>query len=152
AGTVDRALKLIRRDEAQKVAGILGISRLIQADFRDGSLNEQRDQLKAYLASVSEQVWPDLIITYDRAGTDGHPDHVACSEVATELRRERFRDRPLWNVALPRRLERLLIGAGQLTTDAAPAGRRARPTHGVFTGTATVAKMRAVRAYASQRQ
>lgn len=151
-GTVDIAIEVIRRREAEKVAGILGIARLIHADFQDGGLSERHHQLAAYLSSAIEQTRPDLIITYDRAGLDGHPDHIVCSDVVTSVRRQRFPDVALWYVALPARLQRLLMRAGQLANDPELAEERARPTHGVFIGPATLAKMAAVRAHASQRQ
>lgn len=152
AGVVDDALKAIRRDEAREVARILGISRLIQADFADGALQENCDQVRLYLTNTIEFLKPDLVITYDLAGLDGHPDHIACAELLTDLRHNRFVDLRLWYVALPAPLQWLLTLVGQMKPTEWIATPRARPTHGLYIGAATLAKMRAVRAYRSQRR
>jgi LmbE family N-acetylglucosaminyl deacetylase len=150
-GAADPALKAIRRREAEQVAGILGVSRLIQEDFGDGQLRDRIDDVTSYLSRAIPQIGPDLILTHDLAGLDGHPDHVACSEMLTGLRRTHFQDLPIWCVALPRRVLRLLKLVGQLANDASVDERRAIPTHRLFIGTGVVPKIRSWYAYRSQR-
>jgi LmbE family N-acetylglucosaminyl deacetylase len=48
-GVPDPSLKAIRGREAEHVAGILGVSRLIQRDFGDGQLAGRSEEVKAYL-------------------------------------------------------------------------------------------------------
>ena len=150
-GTSDTALKTIRRREAEQVAGILGVSRLIQEDFGDGRLRDRIEEITSYLLRVIAQINPDLILTYDLAGLDGHQDHVTCSEMLTELRRTQLQDLAIWYVALPSRVLGLLKLVGQLATDASVDERRAIPTHRIFIGAGVVPKIRAWHAYRSQR-
>lgn len=152
SGQLDETLKTIRKSEAQEVARILGAARVSFADFPDGRVSDERDRVRAYLADILQQLQPELVITYDLAGLDGHPDHVACSELLTELRRSRFANLRLWYVALPAPLLFLLSLVGQVRQTEWLAARRARPTHRLFVGTRMLAKMRAIRAYRSQRR
>lgn len=152
AGVNDPVLQATRRQEAKAAARVLGISRLIQADFGDGRLEEQRGELESYLSNLLPTLEPDLIITHDLAGLSGHPDHIACSEVLTGLRRDQFRDLRLWYATLPSGLVRILDAVGQMRLRKDIAARRATPTHAVFVGAHLLAKLRAVNAHRSQRQ
>jgi len=151
AGEADTSLKAIRRREAERVAEILGVSRMIQQDFGDGMLSNRPDEVKAYLTQTIRQIRPDLILTYDPAGLDGHPDHVACAEILIELRRTQFPTTALWCAALPRRVVKLLKLSRQLRTQASVDQRRASPTFRIFIGTGVIPKIRAWYAYESQR-
>ena len=150
-GTPDASLKAIRRREAEQAAGILGVSRLIQEDFGDGQLRDRREQVTAYLLREIAQINPDLILTHDLAGLDGHEDHVACSEILTELKRTELPHVSLWYAALPPRVLRLLQLVGQLASDASLDAKRAMPTHRLFIGSEVAPKIRAWYAYRSQR-
>ena len=152
SGRFDEGLKTTRKSEADDAARILGVSRLAVADFRDGGVEAERERARTYLADILIQLQPDLVITYDLAGLDGHPDHVACSDILTELRREHFGDLRLWYVALPPALLLFLSMVGQMKRTEWLTVRRARPTHRLFVGTQLVAKSRAVRAHRSQRR
>ncbi len=120
-------------------------------DFGDGRLEERRADIRRRIADRIEAIKPDLLITHDLAGLDGHADHVACAELVTELRRAQLPDVSLWHVAQPGRLVRLLQVAGQLVTDAEVDRRRAIPTVRVFIGAGVIPKIRAWYAYRSQR-
>jgi LmbE family N-acetylglucosaminyl deacetylase len=148
---LDPALGEIRNAEAVRAADILGATRLIHEDLGDGRLNERRADVRKRIAARIEAVHPDLLITYDLAGLDGHADHVACAELVTELRRAEFPAVSLWYVAQPRRLVRLLQLAGQLVKEADVDRRRAVPTGRVFIGAGLIPKIRAWYAYRSQR-
>lgn len=151
AGAVDLGLQAIRIAEAERVGRILGISRLIQQDFGDGLLDQRRVEVTGYLSRMIQLIGPDLLLTYDQAGLDGHPDHVACAEILAELKRAQFPNTTLWCAALPGRVVRLLRLAGQLRTPPAIDQRRASPTVRIFIGTGAIAKIRAWYAYRSQR-
>ena len=150
-GVPDSALGEIRHAEALRAAEILGASSLIHEDFGDGRLDELRADVRMRIAGRIETIKPDLLITYDLAGLDGHADHVVCAELVTELRRTQFPDLSLWYVAQPRRLVRLLQVGGQLVKNAEVDRRRAVPTQRVFIGAELIPKIRAWYAYRSQR-
>jgi LmbE family N-acetylglucosaminyl deacetylase len=151
AGVVDARLQATRRKEAEQAARILGVTRLIQQDFGDGALTQNREAVTTYLESTIRTIEPDLLVTYDRAGLDGHPDHVACAEILMELKRTRFPDITLWCAALPDRLVSLLRLARQLDTELAVEQRRASPTWRILVGSGMIPKIHAWYAYRSQR-
>jgi LmbE family N-acetylglucosaminyl deacetylase len=151
AGVVDANLKAIRVGEAERAAEMLGVSRLIQEDFGDGMVSQRREQITAYLAQAIRHIRPDLVVTYDPAGLDGHPDHVACAEIVAELKRKQFSNTTLWCVALPHRVVSMLKLARQLHTQPAIEQRRASPTLRIFIGAGVIPKIRAWYAYKSQR-
>lgn len=151
AGMPDMHLKQARRRESERVAKILGVSRLIQKDYGDGQLAHRSAEIWEFLLMTFRQVEPDLIVTYDRSGLDGHVDHVACSEVITALRAAQFPDIPLWYASMPVRLVRLLIFIGQMSANPRTQALRCLPTQRVFVGVNMVAKVRAWYTYRTQR-
>ncbi|TMF57166.1 MAG: PIG-L family deacetylase [Chloroflexi bacterium] len=150
-GTIDPALKAVRRRESEQAAAILGVARVIQEDLADGQLQRQTEAVASALSRRIAEVDPDLILSYDLAGFDGHEDHVVCSQALTELCRTQFPTVPLWYVALPARLLRLLVRVGQVADDSRVTQPRATPTHRLFIGSAIVPKIRAWSVYRSQR-
>lgn len=151
AGVPDAALKRMRSREAEGAVRRLGLSRLIQQDFGDGQLADRREEIWSYLVETIREIGPDLVVTYDRAGLDGHPDHVLCAEILTELKTQHLTAATLWYVALPKRVVRLLQTARQLPRQTIIDERRAIPTLRIFLGTAVIAKIRAWYGYRSQR-
>jgi LmbE family N-acetylglucosaminyl deacetylase len=149
-GAPDNALRTTRRREADRAAQILGITRVIHEDFGDGLLREQRQPAMRALARTIAEIRPDLILTYDLAGLDGHPDHVACSAMLAELKTPLF-NVPIWYVALPGWVLGTLHLIGQMARDPAVEASRAVPTHRLFIGTAARSKIRAWQAHRSQR-
>lgn len=148
--TRDSDLKDIRTKEAQAVAAILGISRLIQEDFGDGKLQQKKQELATFIAALIEQEKPDLLITYDLAGFYGHADHITCSEIITELKKTSFPGVPLWYVTFPRRiLARVKVPEGMIV-DPHMQEKRSFPTHKFFIGTSVLPKIRAWYTYKSQ--
>lgn len=146
-GALDPGLGSVREREARAAAAALGVAHVVQADLGDGQLRARVHDLSAFLERTIGRVQPDLLVTYDLAGLYGHPDHVACAEVVTELRRTRFPGCALWYAALPRGLLAIARLAGDPTTN----DRRAAPTVRVLVGAGVLAKIRAWRVYASQR-
>ncbi len=150
-GVHDATLKAVRTAEAERVARILGVSRLIQQDFGDGMLRQHREEVTAYLAQTIREIGPDLLLTYDLAGLDGHPDHVACAEILVELKRTQFPGMALWCAALPHIVVDLLKLAGQFHSEPVIDQRRAAPTLRIFIGNRVIPKIRAWYTYRSQR-
>lgn len=151
-GVPDPALKGIRTREARLASRRLKVGRLLQQDFGDGRLAERRDEVVRWLAATMNADPYDLLITYDAAGLDGHPDHIACSRIVTDVRAARANRPALWYVALPRWLLAALRRVGQMRTDRDLDASRAWPTHRIFTGGVSPIKMAALREYRSQRK
>jgi LmbE family N-acetylglucosaminyl deacetylase len=141
----------MRVKEARKVAALLSISRLIQKDFGDGLLSEQKPELAACIAEVIERERPDLLITYDLAGFYGHADHIACAEVVTELKQTRFPEIALWYVTFPGRVLVHVKLPADLAIDPNVRARQAAPTHKIWIGGSLPSKIRAWYVYRSQR-
>jgi N-acetylglucosamine malate deacetylase 2 len=150
-GTLDLSLKATRRGEVECAASILGVTRVIQEYFRDGRLSGQLTEIKSALTRTMTYLDPDLIVTCDAAGLDGHPDHVACSEAVTEMRRLILPRAALWYVASPAGPLTLAPHLAKLAPDPGVDARRLRPTHRVFIGSAIGTKIRASYAHRSQR-
>jgi LmbE family N-acetylglucosaminyl deacetylase len=144
-------LKELRTKEAQSVAAMLGISKLIQEDFGDGALLQKKQKLATYIAALIEQEKPNLLITYDRAGLYGHWDHITCSEIITELKATRFPEIPLWYVTLPKRILARVKMPEDVATDPAMRDKQAPPTYKCFIGASVLPKIRAWYTYKSQR-
>ncbi len=151
-GSLRPSLRAVRGAEAGAAARRLGLAEVVQWDLGDGGLRDRRAELRALLAGAIDRERPELLITYDRAGLYGHVDHIVCSEVVTALRDERFPALRLWHVALPRRILAVLRWSGQLAGGPELEHGRAAPTHKVFVGASAIAKLRARRAYRSQRR
>jgi LmbE family N-acetylglucosaminyl deacetylase len=148
SGAVDPGLGTVREREARAAAAILGVADVVQADLGDGQLGARAGDLAMFLQRTIARVQPDLLITYDLAGLYGHPDHVACAEIVTGLRRTRFPDSALWYAALPRGL----LAIARMAGDPGINDRRAVATGRLFVGAGVLARIRAWRAYASQRR
>lgn len=149
---LDENLKSIRVQEAQKVSAIYGISNLDQEDYPDDAVAEQKDQLKTDLQQKIAEIKPDLVITYDLAGLYGHPDHIAVSEVVTELLKTRPQIK-LWYASYPKRILDSVALPEQMANDPNFKDKRSYPTQKVWVGVSGVInKIKAVYTYKSQRK
>lgn len=149
--TPDARLALARTREAESAAKTLGIARLIQEDFGDGALPAKRDALTSYIADAIARERPDLLITYDRAGFYGHPDHIACSQVVTDVRNSSFPQVALWYVTFPARVMAGVRMPASLGADAPTRAQQARPTCKLFIGASVFPKIAVWYGYKSQR-
>jgi LmbE family N-acetylglucosaminyl deacetylase len=148
--TLSANLKEIRTREARAVASILAIPKLIQKDFGDGELARKKQELTAFIATTIEQEKPDLLITYDLAGFYGHADHIACSEIITELKSNRFPEIPLWYATFPKRILARVKTPAHMGIDPQFKTKRAFPTHKIFIGASVWPKIKAWYTYKSQ--
>jgi LmbE family N-acetylglucosaminyl deacetylase len=149
--TANVGLKDIRTREAQAVTAILGIAKFIQEDFGDGALHEKKQELRKFIATLIEQEKPDLLITYDLAGLYGHTDHIACSEIITELKKTRFQDIPLWYVTLSKRMLARIKLPEHMAIDPHFQEKQVFPTHKLFIGVSVFPKIKSWYTYKSQR-
>ena len=145
------SLKEIRTKEARAVAAILGISELIQEDFGDGELHNKKQELRIFIDTLIEQEKPDLLITYDLAGLYGHTDHIACSEIITELKKTSFQEVPLWYVTFSKRVLAGVKPPEHMITDTHIQEKRASTTHKLFIGVSVFPKIKSWYTYKSQR-
>ena len=150
-GEASPDLKNTRANEATAVSTILGISRLIQGNFRDGALHDKRHELTTFIDTLIQEEKPDLLISYDLSGFYGHLDHITCAEVITELQKNRFREVPLWYVTFPKRVLTRTRQPEHIATDPHIQQKRALPTHKIFIGVSVFPKIRAWYTYKSQR-
>lgn len=150
-GASNESLKEIRTREARAVSAILGISKLIQEDFGDGELREKKQELRTFIHTLIEAEKPDLLLTYDLAGLYGHADHIACSEIITELKKTSFHEIPLWYVTFPRRVLARVKPSTYVVTDQQFQEKQALPTHKLFIGASVFPKIKAWYTYKSQR-
>jgi LmbE family N-acetylglucosaminyl deacetylase len=145
------SLKEIRTKEARAVSATLGLSKLIQEDFGDGELRKKKQALSMFIHALIDQKKPDLLLTYDLAGLYGHADHITCSEIITELKKDSFHDIPLWYVTFPKRVLARVKPSEYLMTDLHARAKQALPTHKLFIGASMFPKIKAWYTYKSQR-
>ena len=148
--TVNLSLKDIRTREAQRVARILKTARCVQQDYGGGELQARQPELRAFLGKLIEQERPDLLVTYDLTGLYGHSDHVACSEVVTDLHTSAFHTIPLWYVTLSRRVLRWTTTPDHIIPVTTMDEQRSYPVHRVFIGASVIPKIKSWYAYKSQ--
>lgn len=102
---VDRSnLANIRENELKQSAKVIGIKKLIQFEFKDGKINNQRNEVENVISKQIHEIKPDLVITYDLSGLYGHEDHIVVSEVVTNLITKKYRDTKLWYVSYPKKV------------------------------------------------
>lgn len=149
---LDENLKTVRKGEAEKVASILGINKLIQKDFPDNGVTEHKAALEKYIELLFINERPDLVITYDLAGMYGHPDHIVVSEVVTELISNKYPETKLWYASYPRKILDSVSLPEHMAKDENYGNRRSYPTHKVWVGyKGVIKKIKAVHAYKSQK-
>jgi LmbE family N-acetylglucosaminyl deacetylase len=165
-----RLLAEARRRELETAAGELGCARVVTLDYGDSGLHPDPEDAVAFahvdveeaavrLSELLLDEEADVLLTYDRHGGYGHPDHVRAHRVAT--RAAVLAGTPLvLEATVPGRLFRLVLLGLRLVGDAlgssAPLGTTevfADPgtiTHRVRVAPFLEAKRRAMRAHRSQ--
>lgn len=76
-------LAKIRKEEAKKVANILGVKRIIFLNIPDMCFNWNREMIKQKIKTHLEELQPDIVYTLYPNGITGHPDHEALSKYIT---------------------------------------------------------------------
>lgn len=71
-----------RKIEFKKACQILGVGKSWIIDCGDSQLKEDIVESEKIMKSYIKKVNPDLVVTYDRGGFTGHPDHIATSTAA----------------------------------------------------------------------
>ena len=78
------ALALIREQELQAAADVLGIHEVTLLEYED-QLLDKADPLDAIdrIARHIRRLRPQIVVTFGPDGTYGHPDHIAISQLTT---------------------------------------------------------------------
>lgn len=147
---LDLTLKDIRKKELMTAMKILGVKKVILEDFGDGQLATKKPQLTKYIASLIQNIHPDLIVTYDLAGLYGHEDHITVSEIVTGLVKKTYPTVKLLYPSLPKKLLRMIKLPEYMAKDPLFTKRRVTPTMKVFVGVGVIQRIRAMYAYKSQ--
>lgn len=149
-GELDLELKQKRVREAKAVAKTLHVSDLVIEDYGDGMLEQKTSELALYIQSLLDAYQPDLVITYDQSGLYGHPDHIAVSEVVSEVIRASKQPPELWYPSYPQQVLEMIALPEHMANNIAFKTKRRLPTHRVPTPGAFWLKARAIRQYATQ--
>lgn len=149
-GKLDLELKQKRVSEATVVARTLGVTDLVIEDFGDGTLEQKASELGLYVQDLFAEFKPDLVVTYDQSGLYGHPDHIAVSEVVSEIVRTSENPPELWYPSYPKPVLEMIALPEHMANDAAFKAKRRLPTHRIPTYGAFLLKAKAIRQYATQ--
>ncbi len=107
------ATALQRLSDLRHSAEILGVERLIPLQYFDSGMrgwpvntwpqafvNQDLEVVAAQLAAEIDRFKPDLVITYDRFGVYGHPDHVKAHDATMAALRSTNHHPELWLVTV----------------------------------------------------
>lgn len=147
--TFNPKLAEIRSREANKVAKILGITKLILDDFGDGELKNKKNVIKKRIREIVQKEKPDLILTYDLSGLYGHEDHIVVSEIVTNLVKN-INKIKLWYVSFPPNFYRLTKLPTHMASDPEFVKRKTIPNLKFFVGYDALTKIKALYTYKSQ--
>lgn len=75
----------IRKKEFIRAVMNLGVKDYEIWDFTDGKLKQQTSEVKSQIEKIISDFKPDLVVTYEKYGVYGHPDHIALSKIINEL-------------------------------------------------------------------
>lgn len=148
----DEALKILRAREAEEVSKILGVDTLIQKDMGDLQLEKKKGEVYGVVADAIYDEQPDLIITYDTSGLYGHTDHIAVSEVVTDLVKTRYNKTKLWYVTYPKNVLHMVKLPTRMAQDPEFVKQRKTPTHKVLIAASLPQKIQGVYAYETQHE
>jgi len=79
----------IREKEYEKAIKVLGCEDFEIWDFHDGKVEVESKEITKKLHAELNKFQPDIILTYERAGLYGHPDHVALTKIIHDLVEEK---------------------------------------------------------------
>lgn len=74
------ALGEVRETELRIAAKLLGISKIIFLDYKDGTVNTRvPGDIEENLINTMAEMKPDVVITFETGGISNHPDHIKLS-------------------------------------------------------------------------
>lgn len=78
----------IRREEFKKAIKNLGVKIFEIWDFQDTKVSEKSEEIKKKINEYIKLNEIDSVVTYEKSGMYGHPDHVALSKFVKEISEE----------------------------------------------------------------
>jgi len=102
-GIDPRKLAKIRKAELHRACEVLGASQLIFGPFEDGTLKKRALDLEKFISQLYKDEKPDLVLTFERGGVYGHPDHVSASSVIRKLQ-TKYKKIPVLYGGLPTKI------------------------------------------------
>lgn len=78
----------VRSKEFHEVMNILGCKNFNLWDFTDGQMTSQKEEVKSKIREFIKKYNIDLVVTYEKFGLYGHPDHIILSMIVHELSQE----------------------------------------------------------------
>lgn len=71
----------VREQELREACRIMGVDDLTFLDYRDGSLDRaDPNEAEGRIVRVIRRLRPQVVVTFDKQGGYGHPDHIAIHE------------------------------------------------------------------------
>ena len=140
----------LRRHEWLAALKALGVEQGSMLEFPDGLMEAHQEQVAAKTEELIKDYQPDILITYDRSGLYGHPDHVVLSEVVTVLAKKKFPQIKLFYTTLPGRLIARLNLPLHMAKDQNSVAQ-SKPVYKISFWRHTIQKVRAIRAHESQK-
>lgn len=68
----------VREQELREACRIMGVEDLTFLDYRDGSLGKaDPSEVEGRIVRVMRRLRPQVVVTFDKQGGYGHPDHIA---------------------------------------------------------------------------
>lgn len=101
----EQELGNLRKSEFEKAVRNLGVTHFEMWDFKDGKHVDQVEGLRLKVKGLLELKQFDVVVTYEKHGLYGHPDHIILSRVLTEIKNPNFR---LLYATLPTKIMRRL--------------------------------------------
>lgn len=74
-----------RAKEMSDAMQVFGVTDYMIYDIPDGGIETHKKQTKAIMQSECETFKPDVILTLEPWGIYGHPDHIALTEIISDL-------------------------------------------------------------------
>ena len=99
-----KKLAAIREREYENALRVLGCKSFKIWDFHDGRVEDERELIIKKLDKELTEFRPDIVLTYERAGLYGHPDHVALTEIVHDLVEEKYPDTKVLYKTLTKRV------------------------------------------------
>jgi len=85
-GKKKKSIAEIREEELKTSAKILGVKRVIFLDYIDGCLcNNQYHEIANKIRSITDQIKPEIFLTFEIRGVSGHLDHVAIAMITNYI-------------------------------------------------------------------
>lgn len=78
-------LATARSEELNRALRNLGTDKYMLMNFPDGSLDEDKENVREFLLKEIKNFKPKFVITFEPFGVYGHPDHIALSKITTSI-------------------------------------------------------------------